>query len=66
MVNKVALKIRVKLADGKWHFLEPVFTPTGRLRPLVALVNGQLSNILKAVTTSDSVLWEPEVSDGPV
>ena len=41
MANKVALKLRVKLEHGKWHFLEPVFTPAGRLKPLFAVVNGQ-------------------------
>ena len=44
MANKVVLKIRVKLTDGKWHFLKPVFTPSGRLKPLFALVHGNVEN----------------------
>jgi len=31
----------VKLSDGNWHFLEPAFTPTGRIKPLFALVAGR-------------------------
>jgi len=41
VANKVTVKIRAKLPDGKWHFLEPVFTPTGRLKPFFAIVNGR-------------------------
>ena len=67
MANKVTLKIRVKLADAKWHFLEPAFTPAGRLKPHSALVDGRSvgpSTILRPATISDFVPLELGASVG--
>ena len=38
--TKVAVRIRVKLADGKFRFCKPVAVANGRFKPLYALVNG--------------------------
>jgi hypothetical protein len=37
---KVRIKIRVRLADGTCPFLNPVLSPSGKLKPLYAIVNG--------------------------
>lgn len=36
----VRLKIRVRLEDGSYPFLEPVFAANGKIKPLYALVEG--------------------------
>jgi integrase len=38
--TKAAVRIRVKLADGKFRFCKPVAVANGRFKPLYALVNG--------------------------
>jgi integrase/recombinase XerD len=37
----VRLKIRVRLPDGSYPFVEPVFASNGKLKPLYAVVDGQ-------------------------
>lgn len=39
--RKVALLIRVKLADGSRPYLKPVVSANGKVKPLYALVNGK-------------------------
>lgn len=37
---KVRLYIRVRLADGNRHFVEPVYAANGKIKPFYGVVNG--------------------------
>jgi hypothetical protein len=40
-VPAVRLKIRVRLASGSRAYVDPVFSPNGKLKPLYAVVDGK-------------------------
>ena len=51
-VPAVRLKIRVRFSNGSRAYVVPVYSPTGKLKPLYAVVNGKPSIIRRASITS--------------
>jgi integrase/recombinase XerD len=67
-VAVVRLKIRVRLADGSRPFLNPVFSANGKLKPLFAVVNGNLEHHPEGVyhlryLKEEKRVWESVGSD---
>lgn len=61
---KVRIKIRVRLVDGTYPFLDPVLSANGKLKPLYAIVDGQAehhpegSYFLRYADGSGKRIWE--------
>jgi hypothetical protein len=43
-VPAVRLKIRVRLSNGSRAYVDPVFSPNGKLKPLYGVINGKPEN----------------------
>jgi integrase/recombinase XerD len=64
----VRIKIRVRLADGSYPFLDPVVSGNGKLKPSYAIVNGKHEHHPEGVyhlrfATHGKRQWEPVGSD---
>jgi hypothetical protein len=68
---KVRIKIRVRLADGAYPFLNPVFSANGKLKPQYAIVNGNAEHhpegcyFLRHVNASGKRIWERVMVGAP-